>query len=121
MMTSLRWRRQLGRCAAFLLLAGAFAGCSSTEAKRAEMAVPAPQSHRAYTEYASDQLSYWWSRANQVPEGGRSRFAAAIRDAQVSLDQLERAEADTWRTYRSRMEDSLSNVERVHRQARLER
>ena len=96
-------------------------GCSSTERKEAAVTAPAPQSQTAYTDYASDQLNHWRSQARDLPERDRNRSSAAVRDAQVTLEQLKRSNGDTWRSYRSRMEDSLQNLERVTRQAKNER
>lgn len=95
----------------------ALAGCASGERKT----VAAPQSQDAYVDYASDQVGYWRGRTKEVAKVDRSRVEAAVRDAEVSLEQLKRASEATWRTHRSRMEDSLSHLERVHRQASLDR
>lgn len=114
-----RPRRMFFTASAALAMA---AGCASShETRRADLAVPAPQSQSAYTDYASDQLSYFRNHAKELPDAERSRYAAAVRDAQVTLDQLKHADGATWRTYRTRMEDSLAHLERVQRQAKLDR
>ena len=103
-----------------LAVLGALAACSSTEPK-ATADVAAPQSQQAYVDYAKDQVAYWRNRSKAVPAPDRSRVQAAVRDAEVTLDQLKRADDATWRTYRTRMEDSLANIERMNRRAFLER
>ena len=108
-----------------LVLAGGvglwLAACAGPETRPAVAVENVPETKGAYTDYVSDRLDYWREQAREVPENERDRLATAVRDASMTLQQLQQADEYNWRSYRERMEDALANVQRLHREARVSR
>lgn len=91
----------IGSLTVFALLTPA---CSSTP-ETAE-----GEAHRTYVSSAQDRLDKMEARAQDMGGTRREDLLAAVRDARISLNEVEDASETDWRSRRDRLERTLSNI-----------
>ncbi len=91
----------IGSLTVFALLLPA---CSSTP-EMSEL-----NAQRGYVNSANDRLDKMEERAEDMGGARREDLLAAVRDARISLNEVEDASETDWRSRRDRLERTLSNI-----------